>query len=60
MDTKTETAENAETKPKTESVAVLCRFEREELDAMRHVTGANADATAVACFCRQNLRGGVA
>ena len=37
-------------------VPVLTRFERAELDAMKDDTGANADATAVACFVRKNLR----
>lgn len=44
----------AETEPKT--VPVLTRFERAELDAMKDETGATADATAVACFVRKNLR----
>jgi len=39
-----------------QSVPVMSRFERAELDAMKKVTGANADATAVACFVRLNLR----
>lgn len=43
-----------EAEPKT--VPVLTRFERAELDAMKNDTGANADATAVACFVRKNLR----
>jgi len=34
----------------------LTRFERAELDAMKDETGATADATAVACFVRKNLR----
>ena len=40
----------------TPTVPVLTRFMREELDAMREETGANADATAVACYVRRNLR----
>ena len=44
----------AEAEPKT--VPVLTRFERAELDAMKDETGATADATAVACFVRKNLR----
>lgn len=53
MDTnETTTAEPVET------VQVLVRFERAELDKMKGETGAIADATAVACFCRKNLRRG--
>lgn len=44
----------AEAEPKT--VPVLTRFYREELDEIKADTGANADATAVACFVRKNLR----
>ena len=44
----------ADADPKT--VQVLTRFERAELDAMKDETGATADATAVACFVRKNLR----
>lgn len=51
-----ETNETAAVEP--QMVAVLCRFERKELDAMKTDTGANADATAVACFVRKNLRKG--
>ena len=39
-----------------QTVPVFTRFTREELDAMQDETGANADATAVACFVRKNLR----
>jgi len=39
-----------------EIVPVLCRFYRYELDDMKLLTGANADATAVACYCRKHLR----
>ena len=46
----------AESGQATETVQVLCRFYRHELDEMREDTGANADATAVACFARKNLR----
>ena len=42
--------------PAEQSVPVMARFDRAELDAMKEVTGANADATAVACFVRLNLR----
>ena len=38
------------------TVQVPARFTREELDAMKDETGATADATAVACFVRKNLR----
>ena len=38
-----------------ETVPVLCRFTRTELNAMKSETGATADATAVACFARKNL-----
>ena len=44
----------AEAKPKT--IPVSTRFDRAELDEMKDDTGANADATAVACFVRKNLR----
>lgn len=47
-------ATHAEDEPKT--VQVPARFTREELDAMKDETGATADATAVACFVRKNLR----
>ena len=36
--------------------AVLVRFFEEELAQMREITGAMADATAVACYVRNNLR----
>lgn len=36
--------------------SVLCRFEPDELEQMKKETGADADATAVACYCRKNLR----
>lgn len=39
-----------------QTVQVLTRFDRAELDAMKEETGAVADATAVACFVRKNLR----
>ena len=39
-----------------QTIPVPARFTREELDAMREDTGANADATAVACYVRKNLR----
>ena len=37
-------------------IPVLTHFDRAELDAMKEETGAVADATAVACFVRKNLR----
>ena len=52
-----ETTASADATPAAEpTVAVLCRFERKELDEMKEETGATADATAVACFVRKNLR----
>ena len=59
MNGKTETNEpqpTAETATEPQTVQVLTRFERAELDAMKDETGATADATAVACFVRKNLR----
>ena len=60
MNGKTETTEKqptaAETTTEPQTVQVLTRFERAELDAMKDETGATADATAVACFVRKNLR----
>ena len=44
----------ADAEPKT--IPVMTRFERDELEAMKDDTGALADATAVACFVRKNLR----
>lgn len=40
----------------SKTVQVLVRFDRDELKAMKDDTGATADATAVACFVRKNLR----
>jgi len=59
MNEKTETTEQqptAETATEPQTVPVLTRFYRDELDEMKEETGANADATAVACFVRKNLR----
>lgn len=57
MNEKTETNEpNADTATEPQTVPVLTRFYRAELDEMKADTGANADATAVACFVRKNLR----
>ena len=41
-----------------QTVPVLTRFKRRELDEMKAETGATADATAVACFARKKLRKG--
>lgn len=49
---KTPPVETAE----TPTIPVLTRFTRAELDEMQQETGANADATAVACYVRKNLR----
>ena len=61
--TKTEnetTTAPAKTPPPVETaeptVPVLTRFTRAELNEMQEETGANADATAVACFVRKTLR----
>ena len=40
----------------SKTVQVMTRFERSELDIMKEETGATADATAVSCFVRKNLR----
>ena len=39
-------------------VQILVRLSRDEIDACKAATGAAADATAVACFVRINLRKG--
>ena len=39
-------------------VQILVRLSRDEIDACKAATGATADATAVACFVRKNLRMG--
>ena len=58
MNTNNETNEQptADTANEPQTVQVLTRFDRAELDAMKEETGATADATAVACFVRKNLR----
>lgn len=59
MNGKTETTKKqptAETATEPQTVQVMTRFERDELEAMKDDTGALADATAVACFVRKNLR----
>ena len=60
MKDKTETQGTPQHAPvdtvETPTVPILTRFTREELDAMKEETGANADATAVACYVRKNLR----
>ena len=48
--------ENRAAEAAAETIPVLCRFTRAELDAMQLDTGATADATAVACYCRRRLR----
>ena len=54
--TKTENETTTADTAETQTIQVLTRFTREELDAMKTETGANADATAVACYVRKNLR----
>ena len=44
-----------ETNNEAETVPVMVRLYRHELDELRAQTGANADATAVACFVRKEL-----
>ena len=39
-------------------VQILVRLNRDEIDECKAATGATADATAVACFVRINLRKG--
>lgn len=39
-------------------VQILVRLSRYEIDECKESTGATADATAVACFVRKNLRKG--
>jgi len=59
MNGKTDTTEKqttAETATEPQTIPVLTRFERAELDEMKEETGATAAATAVACFVRKNLR----
>lgn len=46
----------AEAAGEPQTVLVLTRFDRAELEAMKQETGAVADATAVSCFVRKNLR----
>lgn len=48
--------ENTKKTEEAQTVLVMVRFERDELEAMKDETGATADATAVACFVRKNLR----
>ena len=54
---KTEKAATAPAAEPTTTVPVLARFDRAELERMKEETGAKADATAVACFVRKNLKG---
>lgn len=44
-------------KPTAKQTGVLVRLTHDELDQLKGETGATADATAVACFVRKNLRG---
>lgn len=48
--------ENTKKTEEAQTVLVMVRFERGELEALKDETGATADATAVACFVRKNLR----
>lgn len=52
----TEENDTTKTDREAKTIQVLVRFERDELEAMKDDTGALADATAVACFVRKNLR----
>ncbi len=50
-----EVAPGSETEAE-ETVQVLCSFSRHELNALKAETGALANATAVTCFVRKNLK----
>lgn len=39
-----------------QTVPVVVRLSRTELEALKDETGATADATAIACFVRKNIR----
>ena len=57
MDETTETTKTTGKAQTTEpTIPVHVRFEHKELEQMKDETGATADATAVACFCRKHLR----
>ena len=53
-DEQTATAPAAEP---TTTVPVLVQLDRTELERLKEETGARANATAVACFVRKNLKG---
>ena len=46
----------ATSKVESQTVSVLTRFNRDELEQIKADTGARADATAIACFVRKHLR----
>ena len=46
----------ATSKIESQTVAVLTRFNRDELEQIKADTGASAAATAIACFVRKDLR----
>ena len=59
MNKKNETTASAAVAATVEPpVQILVRLNRDEIDACKAETGATADATAVACFVRKNLRKG--
>jgi hypothetical protein len=56
---KTEPTASADVAPAVEPpVQILVRLNRDEVAECKEDTGATADATAVACFVRKNLRKG--
>lgn len=57
MDKTTETTKTTGKAQTTEpTISVHVRLEHKELEQVKNETGATADATAVACFVRKNLR----
>ena len=54
---KNEKAEAAQAAEPTTTVPVLVQLDRTELERVKEETGARANATAVACFVRKNLKG---
>lgn len=57
MDKTTETTKTTGKAQTTEpTISVHVRLEHKELEQVKDETGATADATAVACFVRKNLR----
>ena len=54
---KNEKAEAAPAAEPTTTVPVLVQLDRTELERVKEETGARANATAVACFVRKNLKG---